>query len=123
MGVNPALERTVNRLIARFGQSAELLRPDEGCVDDYNVYHPGPDTEYPATVVSAAYAVELQMIAGGLMGVGDRRLFLATDGLAIEPATTDLIRIDGTVFRIVRVSPLAPDGNVIFIELPVRHDG
>lgn len=113
---------TASRLITKHGQAATLLRPGEGTTDGFGGYIPGPDTEYPVTILTATYAVELQFIAGGLMDVGDQRVFLSVEGLTLTPATTDRLRIGGQVFRTIRVSPLAPAGEVIFWELQVRDD-
>lgn len=115
------MKQTASRLIAKHGQAATLLRPGEGTFDGFGGYTPGPDTEYPVTILTATYAVEVQFIAGGLMDVGDQRVFLSVEGLSLTPATTDRLRIGGEVFRTIRVSPLAPAGEVIFWELQVRH--
>lgn len=113
---------TASRLIAKHGQAATLLRPGEGAVDEYGGYIPGPDTEHPVTILTATYAVELQFIFGGLMNVGDRRVFIAVEGLNLTPATTDRMRIGGDVLRTIRVSPLSPAGDVIFWEMQVRDE-
>ncbi len=115
------MKETASRLMAKHGQAATLLRPGEGTDDGYGGITPGPDTEFPVTILTATYAVEVQFIAGGLLGVGDQRVFLSVDGLGLTPATTDRLRIGGEVFRTIRVSPLAPAGEVIFWELQVRN--
>ena len=111
---------TASRLIAKHGQAATLLRPGEGTRDAMGGYIPGPDTEYPVTILAATYAVELHFAAFGFLSVGDQRVFLSVEGLPLTPALTDRLRIDGVVFRTIRVSPLAPAGQVIFWELQVR---
>ncbi|PRX37913.1 hypothetical protein SAMN05216257_105118 [Meinhardsimonia xiamenensis] len=116
------LMETASRLIAKHGQAATLLRPGPGTRDAYGQYIPGPDIEYPVTVLAATYAVEMQLIAGGFLEVGDQRLFLSAEGLTVTPSTTDRLRIGGQVFRTIRVSPLAPAGEVIFWELQVRDE-
>jgi len=116
------LRQKASRLIAKHGREIEILRPGEPVSDGAGNYIPGPDTAHPAQALSATYAVELQLIAGGLLDVGDQRVLVAVDGLDITPNTDDRASIDGTEYRIIRVSPLAPAGEVIFWELQVRDD-
>jgi len=47
---------TASRLIAKHGQAATLLRPGEGTTDGFGGYTPGPDTEYPVTILTATYS-------------------------------------------------------------------
>jgi len=115
------MKEIASRLIARHGQAATLLRPGEGTTSPFGDYIPGPDAEIPVTVVSATYAVELQLVAAALLDVGDQRVLVSVEGLSVEPATTDKLRIDGTEFETRRVSPLSPAGEVIFWEMQVRH--
>jgi len=117
------VKETASRLIAKHGRAIEILRECPGVPDGYGGYLPGPITTYAAVALSATYATELQLYAGGLLGVGDRRVLVAVEGLAIKPTTDDRVRIDGTGWRTIRVSPLAPAGEVIFWEMQVRDDG
>lgn len=116
------LKQIASRLIKQHGQAAILLRPGERIPDGAGGSTPGPDTEYPVTLLSATYAVELQWIAGGLLAVGDQRVLVSVEGLTLDPRTTDRLTIDGVTFRTIRVSPLAPAGDVIFWEMQVRND-
>lgn len=116
------LKQIASRLIKQHGQAATLLRPGEGTVDDFGGYTPGPDTEHPVTMVSATYAIELQVWAGGLVAVGDQRVLVSVEGFDLTPETTDRLRIGGEIFRTIGVSPLAPAGEVIFWEMQVRND-
>lgn len=113
---------TASRLIAKYGRAIEILRPGPGIPDGGGGTIPGPDTSHPAVAMSATYAIELQLIAGGLLGVGDQRILVAVEGLAITPTTEDRVRMEGTEFRTIRVSPLAPAGEAIFWEMQVRDD-
>lgn len=115
------LKQTASRLIAKHGQAATLLRPGPGTRDEFGGYHPGPDTAYPVTLLSAAYAIELQLIAAGFLDVGDQRVLVSVEGLPFAPETTDKLLIDDTEFATLRVAPLAPAGDVIFWEMQVRH--
>lgn len=116
------MKQTASRLIAKYGQAATLLRRGEETQDPFGEPIFGPDTEHPVTIMSATYAVELQFIAAGLMDVGDRRILLSAEGLTVTPTTFDRLRIDGEVFRTIRVSPLSPAGEVLFWELQVRDE-
>lgn len=116
------MKDTASRLIAAHGQSAELLRPLPPVDDGFaTVPNSGPPTPYPCKAFVANATVNEKFIAAGLMDVGDQRIFLSVDGLTITPETTDRIRIGATDLGIVRVSPLAPAGKVIFWELQVRN--
>ncbi|SCM69696.1 hypothetical protein [Donghicola eburneus] len=116
------LKQIASRLITKHGQAAEILRPGEEVRDEYGGITYGEPTTHPVKILSAAYAIELQLVAGGLLGVGDQRIFVAADGLTIEPTTSDKLLIDGTEYRTIRVSPLAPAGEVIFWEMQVRDE-
>ncbi|WP_299553196.1 hypothetical protein [uncultured Tateyamaria sp.] len=116
------LKQIASRLIKQHGQAATLLRPGEGTDDGYGNVIPGPDAPHPVTLLSATYATELQLIAGGFLDVGDQRVLVSVEGLTVEPATTDKLLIDGTEFEVRRVAPLSPAGEVIFWEMQVRDD-
>lgn len=116
------LRETAGRLITKHGRAIEILRDGPGTPNGMGGVTPGPTTAYAALAMSATYAIELQLIAGGLLGVGDQRILVAVEGLAITPMTSDRVRIEGTEFRTIRVSPLAPAGEVIFWEMQVRDD-
>ncbi len=117
------LTKTASRLIAKRGRAIEILREGPGVPDGFGGYEPGPVVPYPAVALSATYAVELQLVAGGLLGVGDQRIFVSVEGLAITPTTDDRVRMEGTEYRTIRVLPLSPAGEVIFWEMQVRDDG
>ena len=117
------MKETASRLIVKYGQAATLLRAGPPTQNAYGEEIPGVDTEYPVTILSATYAVEIQYIAAGLINVGDRRVFLSADGLTIEPEIADRLLIGGEEFSVARVSLLAPAGEEIFYELQVRNAG
>lgn len=113
---------TASRLIKKHGREIAILRAGPGISDGAGNTIPGPDVSHAALAVSATYAIELQMIAGGLLGAGDQRILVSVEGLAITPTTTDKALVDGVEYRIVRVSPFAPAGEVIFWEIQTRDD-
>ena len=114
------LTETATRLIAKYGQAAEVLRPGEGTVDEYGGYTPGPDAAHPCTAMVATFTVNEEFIAAGLMDVGDQRVLVSVDGLTITPETTDKLRIGTTTLGIVRVVPHAPGGTLYFWEVQAR---
>tara|TARA_R110002124_G_scaffold11597_18_gene55381 strand:- start:44034 stop:44393 length:360 start_codon:yes stop_codon:yes gene_type:complete len=114
------LTETATRLIVKYGQAAEVLRPGEGTYDEYGGYTPGPDTAHPCTAMVATFTVNEEFIAAGLMDVGDLRVLVAVDGLTIQPETTDKLRIGTTPLGIVRVVPHAPGGTLYFWEVQAR---
>ncbi|MAC81773.1 MAG: hypothetical protein CML66_27370 [Rhodobacteraceae bacterium] len=114
------MTQTASRLIAKYGQSATLLRPGEGTTDGLGGYTPGPDTGYPCTAFVATFTTNEEFIAAGLMDVGDQRVLVSVDGLTIEPKTTDKIRIGAITLGIVRVVPHAPGGILFFWEVQAR---
>lgn len=114
------LTRTATRLIAKYGQAAEVLRPGEGTTDDFGGYTPGPDTAYPCTAMVATFTVNEEFIAAGLMDVGDQRVLVSVNGLTITPETTDKIKIGGDTLGIKSVVPHAPGGTLYFWEVQAR---
>ena len=114
------LSETATRLIAKYGQPAEILRPGEGTVDEYGGNTPGPDTAYPCTAMVATYTVNEKFIGAGLLDVGDQRVLVSVDGLTITPATTDQLRIGGDTLGIESVVPHAPGGTLYFWEVQAR---
>jgi len=114
------LTKLASRLIAKHGLPATLLRPGPGTFNSLGEHIPGPDAEHPALVLVATYAIDLRFVGAGLLDVGDQRVFLSAEGMT-APATTDRLRIGAEVFRLVRITTLAPAGDVIFWELQVRN--
>ncbi len=114
------LTETATRLIARYGQAAELVRPSQGEPDGLGGFTPGPETTYPCTAMVATFTVNEELIAAGLMDVGDQRVLVSVEGLAIGPKTTDKINIGGNTLGIVSVVPHAPGGTLYFWEVQAR---
>lgn len=51
----------------------------------------------------------------------DRKVYLSTDGLTVEPELSDRMVIGGSECEIVSISPLAPAGVVVFYEIQARR--
>lgn len=56
----------------------------------------------------------------GLLDVGDQRVLVSVNGLAITPKTTDKIKIGGNTLGIKSVVPHAPGGTFYFWEVQAR---
>ena len=110
-------------LIARHGQSATLLRAGDGGTDAYGQPIPGPDTEYPVTVVMTEFSIEERVNTDGVVALGDKKVLASVDGLSIDPNTSDRLRTDITEWRILSVGKVAPAGDVFFYEIQARKAG
>ena len=75
-------------------------------------------TNYACTLVVLDYAK--REIDGSLVLATDRKCLVSTEGLSIEPATSDQIMVGGDVYEIVNVMPLSPGGTVIMWEVQAR---
>lgn len=106
---------TTNRLIDKFGQTGAIRRTQTSG-DPWN---PGTsDTDYPCTLVALDY--DQKDVDGTLIKSTDKKVYVATKGLTIQPTTTDKVIIGGVVSTIVEAKPLNPAGTVVFWELQVR---
>ena len=117
MGVKP---ETAIRLIQRHGQSAEILRQGPPISDGGGGSTPGPSVSYPARVFVASYDLSDMQSGAGVIEADDRKVLVSIAGLTIKPEPGDVLRIDGTEPRVIRVSPVAPDGVVLFWEVQTR---
>ncbi|MFP1634091.1 hypothetical protein ACLB6G_20365 [Zhengella sp. ZM62] len=109
-------EATAQRLIAKFGQSVTLTKVTKV----WNDWNPGVNlTEYSATGAVMDYAD--REIDGTVIKAGDKRVYLSTEGLTVEPDTTDTLTVGGVVHSIIRVDPLNPGGTVVMWTLQVRR--
>lgn len=109
-----------SRLIKKHGRAIEILREAPGEPDGFGGFDSGTVTTYPATAMTAKYAVEF--IAGGVLNVGEQLILVAVDGLAITPTTDDRLIMEGEEFRTLTVTPLSPAGEAIFWEMKVLSD-
>lgn len=111
------MRTTAERLIARFGRSAELRRAKaHGPAYDPTI---GPDDYCPVTVVLGEYAVK--EIDGTLIKAEDRKVTMSTEGVTITPETSDRLLIGSTLYDIVTIKPLEPGGTVLLWKMQVRR--
>lgn len=114
-----------DELLQEFGQIGAIRRtvsvpgPDE--------FTPGTEIDMDTPITVAVLPIELQDVgrdlAGTLIKSSDKQLLISAKGLEIEPATTDLVLVDGgfvgaeyqggTPYMLVRSTPLAPAGVVV----------
>lgn len=107
---------TANRLIDKFGQTGAIRRT-ETSGDPWN---PGTsDTDYPCILVALDY--DQKDIDGTLIKSTDKKVYVATKGLTIQPTTTDKAIIGGVVSSILQAKPLNPAGIVVYWELQARN--
>jgi hypothetical protein len=101
---------TAERLLARFGQQAIILRAGTGTGPAHN---PGPatPTQHPCTAVVTDYRASERQ--GTEIEVNDRKILISTEGLAIAPATKDKITVGGKTFNLVNVKTLNPGGTAL----------
>ena len=111
------LEVAAQRIVRKFGLAAEIERPGANIGDPWAPVF-GPPTLHPVFVVVGEYDQDER--SGTLIQQNDLKITLSTEGLSIEPDTADTLRIDGTDYTIVRVSPVAPDGVPKVYTLQVR---
>jgi len=111
------MKETASRIIARFGQVAEIERAGEPLGAPWApIFNP---TLHPVFVVVGEYDQEVR--DGTLIQMNDLKVTVSTEGLSIEPDTADTLRMGGTDYTIVRVSPVAPDCVPKVYELQVRQ--
>lgn len=110
--------QTVEPLLERFGKttSGTLIKPGVPSGPPYNPV-PGVPVEYPVTVVQTEY--QLKDIDGTLIQQGDRKFLVSTKN-APEPAKQDTLRVEGIVYQIINIKPLAPGPVTMMWTLQVR---
>ncbi len=98
---------TADRLIARYGGGAELVRI-EGGTPPQNPWDPPGDQQevlYSVQFIETGYAID--HMAGTLIQTGDVIGVIAVPA-SITPALTDKLRLRGQDFHIMDVKPVQP---------------
>lgn len=110
------LRATADRLIARFGQTATLIKPGAMTGPEYDP-RPGPATEHQITVVDENQMQRDQ--SGTLIGEAVHALIVSTAG-GIVPERQDRVRLaNGRDLEVLDVRPTAPGGAVLLWEVRV----
>ncbi|MBB3452301.1 hypothetical protein FHT86_000557 [Rhizobium sp. BK313] len=107
---------TAERLIAKFGQPAQLRRITNSG-SDYDPVQTNQD--FACMLVDLDYTQV--HIGDTLIQRGDRMIYLSTAGLSIAPMLADRLLIAGIEHAIVDVLPLSPGGTTVFWQLQVRQ--
>ena len=107
---------SAERLLARFGQVATLVKPGAMTGPEHDPV-PGPATEHPITVVDENQMQRDQ--SGTLIGEAVHALIVSTSG-GIAPERQDRVRLaNGRDLEIIDVRPTAPGGVVLLFEVRV----
>lgn len=106
---------TAERLIAKFGQSATLIKSTAG------------GTAYNPTLTSTSYSLTLAVmeysqheIDGTMIVRGDKKAYVSTSGLSVAPVVGDTLTIESVRHQAINVKPLSPAGTVVFWEVQAR---
>ena len=107
---------TAKRLISKYGGDCTLLVT----TDSDDAWNPTQTTtEY--TVKSVAFEFKKSEIDGTLVQQSDRKVYVSTQDITVEPDTAHKIVIDGVTYSIVDVMPLKqPTRPVVYWKLQVR---
>lgn len=107
------LKATAERLIARFGQSATLVKTTTSGPD----YDPTTTTsESDITLVETDYSMTNRNET--LVQAGDKIWIVSTDGL--EPKLEDKIKLGGVTYYPQDVQPLNPGGTTLMFTVHAR---
>lgn len=110
-------EKTAQRLLAKFGQSAILHRPGAKTGPEYDPTI-GPPIEVPCTVAILDYSIRER--DGTLIKATDKKAYISTEGLTEPVSVEDTLSIAGIDHTIVRVDPLTPAGQTVMFTAQVR---
>lgn len=109
---------TVRRLVAAFGKTVTLVRPDI-------IYDPNTggtystETEF-SVVVTPPREYSLERVDGTLIHAGDTSIGLPTKNAPVTPRESDKIRMDGNTWSIVQIEYLASGEEYAMYRLQLR---
>jgi hypothetical protein len=119
MSVYTRSAATAKRLLTKYGQWSTLTEQTPGSYDPATASVSVTATGH--TVIAAAFDFAAKDIDGTLIQQGDKRVYIAAQGLAITPAPgmtwTDA---NANVFRVITAQPLNPAGTAVIHTLQVR---
>jgi hypothetical protein len=117
---------TATRLIKNFGKGSAPVKPLPNDNAIIRISKTGPaynpvltETLHPCQLAVVEY--EKTERDGTLIMVGDKKAFVAVEGVTIEPTTADRLIIDGESHAIMDVLPLKPGATVVCWEMQVRR--
>lgn len=112
-----ATAATADRLLKRFGASAQVTRNTPGAYDP--VTGTVSVTTTTQTVTAAVFDYDQSYIDGTRIQQGDRRAFVSAVGIW-APKQGDVLAWDGADLAVIAVKPLKPAGLAVLFELQVR---
>lgn len=117
-GFNYARARaTAERLIKRFGARGSVLKK----VASGTAYDPSMTIQEHGAFF-AVMSYENRQIDGTRILATDKLIYLSTEGLAIDVTAADQLRdAGGAVYSVIKATPLAPAGVVVFWEVQGRQ--
>lgn len=127
MGRFDSQQATAKRLIDLNGEDAVLRVFTETITDPLKPWLPGDSTQQdvPVRAVFLNYSAPdagKTYTDGTEIHRDDKKVLIAASGLATEPNMKGLIvRQDGTVFRVIKIKLLDPNGQKILFEVQVRR--
>ncbi len=108
----------VGAALAEVGTSATLYRRGRAYVSEHSPVYADP-TPHKVTVMIDSYSLREQ--AANLVEMGDKKVLMSADGLAIEPTTDDWLVVDGVEYSIENVDSLEPAGLSVLYEIQARR--
>lgn len=111
------------RLLAKYGESSQLVRTIGGAPSDPNkTWEPGAPV-VTNTTVSTVWLDRSILRRDDVVKEGQAMAILAAKDLAVvpDPATDHIRRADNTRYAIVETRPLDPNGQKIIFELVVKR--
>jgi hypothetical protein len=108
---------TVERLIEKFGKSGTLRLPGVQTNTDYNP-EPADSIEQPVKVIQTHFKKEDNN--GTLVQETDVMFLISTAGVTTDPKMADGLSVEGTLYGVVRIDPLAPGPVVMLWKVHAR---
>ncbi|MAW87167.1 MAG: hypothetical protein CMJ42_11615 [Phyllobacteriaceae bacterium] len=102
------LTASANRVIARYGRAAKLLRETVTGGDEWD-----PETttaEHDVTVALVDFTADER--SGTVIAETDRKAILSVAGLTIDPKPSDRLQVDGVTYVVAAVHKVESGGSV-----------
>lgn len=112
------LEATAQRLIDKYGFTAEIVREGAPTGPPHNP-QPGAPTRHDCRMVEIEYSLTNRDTT--LVLQGDKLGIISTAGLSILPTKDDDLDIGGDVFHFVDLQPLRPGAKTLLYEFHARR--
>ena len=113
------LQSTAADLLEEFGTQGILTRKTTTTPDPAKPHVVEP-VEQSHDIILVAGQYELRDIDGTVILSGDRRLYVAAEGLTVQPEPSDEITYGGETLTVVNSSPVNPAGTALLYDVQVR---